>query len=163
MPIFDHAESDSSELLQYLALERVSPQWSAFLTLLGGELSSQLSSEELRQLLLSLGGRFAEANPLGSCVDVASLQDSVNRIWAAMQWGYCKVSDQGAQLSVTHRACPLPAALQLDADVAGWYLEGVYGVWLRAAGAPSELVLRQEPSSGIPMCMTFTLTAAAVC
>ena len=160
MPAFDDAESDSSELLQHLALERVSPQWAVFLSLLGSELSAQLSPDELRQLLVSLGGRFAEANPLRPCADLAALQDAFNQVWAPMRWGYSTVSEQGRQLSVRHRACPLPAALQLDAEVVGSYLEGVYAVWLKAAGAPSELVLRQQPTSGLPMCMVFTLSAA---
>ena len=159
MPIFDHFKSDSSELLQHLALERVSPQWAAFLTLLGSELSSQLPDDELRQLLVSLGGRFAEEHPLGPCADVTALQEALNQVWASIQWGYCTLSDEGQQMTVTHRACPLPAALQLDAEVVGGYLEGAYAFWLQAAGAPPELVLTQQPPTGVPMSMVFTLMA----
>jgi hypothetical protein len=60
---------------------------------------------------------------------------------------------------VLHHACPLPAALQLDAAVAGGFLEGVYGTWLSAAGAPNDLQLQQKPCGERPMCMAFELAA----
>ena len=158
MPPQDSTESDAIDLLQHLALERVAPQWAAFLSLLGSELSLQLEPAELRQLLVRLGSRFAETNPLGACADVPTLQTAFNQVWAGMQWGYANVSDEGQHLRVKHRACPLPAALQIESDVAGGFLEGAYGVWLHAAGAPSELVLRQLGTSGLPMHMAFELT-----
>lgn len=155
----DTKATDSTDLLQHLALERIAPQWSAFLQLLGGELATQLAPGELRQLLVRLGSRFAETNPLGPCADVASLQAAFNRVWAPMQWGYATVSDMEQHLVVTHRACPLPAALQCDAEVSGGYLEGAYGTWLQAAGAPAGLVLKQQAASGLPMHMVFGLAA----
>lgn len=155
----DPTAPDSMDLLQHLALERIAPQWATFLSLLGNELASQLTPEELRQLLVRLGSRFAETNPLGPCEDVPALQNAFNRVWGPMQWGYATVSDLGQHLAVTHRACPLPAALQWDAELVGGYLEGAYGVWLHAAGAPAELVLKQQAASGLPMHMVFELTA----
>jgi len=159
MPPADNSTTDSMALLQHLALERISPQWSSFLVLLGSELSSQLSDDELRQLLFRLGSRFAEAYPLGACADVTALEAAFNQVWSRIQWGYASVSDLGRHLQVTHRACPLPAALQVTSDVAGGFLQGVYSGWLSAAGAPAELVLIQQPASGLPMHMVFELTA----
>lgn len=65
------------------------------------------------------------------------------------------------EIEIVHRACPLPAALQLDAEVAGGFLEGVYGVWLKAAGAPDELVLEQVEGPQLPMYMAFVLSGRA--
>lgn len=159
MPFLNTPANDPSELLQHLALERVSPQWAHFLEGLGEELGGQLSDEELRHLLFRLGSRFAEKQPLGACTDLAEVESAANRVWRGMRWGYVVLSDLGQCLRVVHRACPLPAALQIDTDVAAGYLEGAYGVWLRAAGAPEQLVLRQQASTGVPMQMVFELMA----
>ena len=72
--------------------------------------------------------------------------------------GLLHLSDEGQQMTVTHRACPLPAALQLDAEVVGGYLEGAYAFWLQAAGSARA---RFDPTAadGVPMSMVFTLMA----
>ena len=89
------------------------------------------------------------------------LTEAINAVWHRMRWGYASVSDQDIEIEVVHRACPLPAALQLDAEVAGGFLEGVYGVWLKAAGAPDELVLEQVEGPHLPMYMSFVLSGRA--
>lgn len=152
-------ETDSTDLLRHLALERVSPQWAVFLDLLSAELQAQLTAAEYRQLLRRLGSRFAETVPLGPCADLAELAGEANRVWRRMQWGFVAMLDVGQSLRVTHRASPLPAALQLDADVAGGFLEGVYATWLSAAGSPQTLTLSQVEGSGAPMEMVFELSA----
>ena len=151
--------TDQTELLRSLALERISPQWADFLGLMSEALSAQLDVGEYRQLLVGLGEAFAAQNPLPPCAGLNQLTEAINVVWRRMQWGYAEVSDQGARLEVVHRACPLPAALQLDADIAGGFLEGVYGVWLSAAGAPPELVLEQVTGPPLPMHMAFALSS----
>ena len=44
---------------------------------------------------------------------------------------------------------------------AGGFLEGVYGVWLKSAGAPDELVLEQVEGPQLPMYMAFVLSGRA--
>lgn len=151
-------QTDQTDLLRSLALERISPQWADFLGLLSEALGAQLEPAEYRQLLVRLGEGFASQHLLPRCVGLSQLSDAMNAVWARMQWGYASVSDQGQQLEVVHRACPLPAALQLDAEVAGGFLEGVYGVWLKAAGAPDELALMQVVGPQLPMYMAFALS-----
>lgn len=150
--------TDQTDLLRSLALERISPQWADFLGLLSEALSAQLEPVKYRQLLVRLGEGFARQHPLPDCVGLSQLSDAMNVVWQRMQWGYASVSDQGQQLAVVHRACPLPAALQLGAEVAGGFLEGVYGIWLKAAGAPDELSLTQVAGPPLPMYMAFALS-----
>lgn len=150
--------SDQSDLLRSLALERISPQWADFLVLLSEALGAQLEPAEYRELLVRLGQGFANQNPLPPCLGLVELSAAMNAVWRRMQWGVASVSDQEVELEVVHRACPLPAALQLDAEVAGGFLEGVYGVWLRAAGAPEELELVQVEGPELPMYMAFALS-----
>lgn len=152
------AQTDHTDLLRSLALERISPQWADFLGLLSDALSAQLTQLEYRQLLVRLGESFASQHPLPACVGLGQLSEAMNAVWHRMQWGYASVSDQGQQLTVVHRACPLPAALQLDVEVAGGFLEGVYRIWLKAAGAPDELVLAQVDKQGLLMYMEFALS-----
>ena len=151
--------TDQADLLRSLALERISPQWAGFLGLLSEALSAQLEPGEYRQFLFRLGEEFASQHPLPACAGLNQLTDAMNAVWSRMCWGYAAVSDQGQRLEVVHRACPLPAALQLDAEVAGGFLEGVYSVWLKAAGASDELVLTQTVGSHLPMHMAFALSA----
>lgn len=150
---------DSTELLQHLALERISPQWAGFLGVLSDELQSQLSEGEYRALLVRLGGRFAQAYELPPCESLQEIENAVNKIWSQFQWGYAVLSDYGRQLHISHHACPLPAALQVDASLASGFMEGAYAAWLLAAGSPDELELRQMPASGQPMHMAFELAA----
>lgn len=158
-PRMNDTLSDQTELLRSLALERISPQWADFLGLLSDALGAQLESAEYRQLLVGLGERFAGQNPLPACTGLEELAEAMNAVWKRMRWGYVGLSDQRVQLELVHRACPLPAALQLDADVAGGFLEGVYGVWLKAAGAPADLALMQLQGEELPMHMAFALIA----
>lgn len=154
-----NGEADATDLLRHLALERVSPQWAVFLELLSSELQEQLTALEYRQFLHRLGVRFAQTVPLEPCADLVELEREANLVWHRMQWGYVTMSDLGQTLHITHRASPLSAALQLDADVAGGFLEGVYAEWLVSAGSPPDLALVQSQGAGVPMEMAFVLSA----
>lgn len=156
-PVFPSDEAP--DLLQHLALERVSVQWAGFLGALSDELQSQLADDEYRALLVRLGSRFAQSHELPACASLSEVETAANRVWAGLKWGFAEFSDYGRQLQINHHACPLPAALQVDAELAGGFLEGAYGTWLAAAGAPAELELKQLQSSGLPMHMAFELAA----
>jgi len=154
-----NAEDPTVDLLRHLAFERIAPQWAGFLGVLGGALQSQLSAQEFRQFLSRLGEQFANESPLPAVNDLAGLEKAVNRFWFDRQWGVVMFTDLGGSLRLDHKGCPLPAALQVDAEMAGGFLEGAYGVWLAAVGAPSQLVLKQLPASGLPMHVAFELKA----
>ncbi len=158
-PSLSTSEPSSVDLLQHLALERIAPQWAGFLGVLSDEFQAQLTSEELRALLVRLGVRFAQVFELPVCNSLEEIEAAVNKYWSQFQWGYTVFSDVGRQLQIAHYACPLPAAMQIDADLAGGFLEGAYVTWLRAAGSPTELLLRQVPTARIPMYMVFELSA----
>ena len=153
-------QAPQPELLQYLAVERVSRQWADFLSIFSGELAAQLTDTEYRELLVRMGGKFATLNPLPVCAELSDIQVAANALWAGLQWGYAQFADHGQNLQIIHHACPLPAGLQLNADVAGGFLQGVYLTWIRAAGAPVSLSLRQLPADGQPMQMMFELSGS---
>lgn len=142
-------------LLRHLAFERLSPQWAGFLRVLGQALQAQLSVQELKLFLRRLGELFAQAHPLAATATLAELEELINRFWFERQWGYASLEDRGDALVIQHRGCPLPAALQTDTEVAAAFLEGCYGQWLVAAGAPAELTMRSLPPTDWPMHMAF--------
>jgi hypothetical protein len=149
----------SVDLLQHLALERISPQWAGFLGVLSDELQAQLTAPEYRALLVRLGSRFAQVFELSACASLQEIETAINKYWTQFQWGFVVFSDVGRQLQIAHHACPLPAAMQIDPDLAGGFLEGAYATWLQAAGSPAELELKQLPAAGVPMYMVFELSA----
>jgi hypothetical protein len=150
---------DSVDLLRHLALERISSQWAGFLGVLSEELQAQLSEGEYRALLVRLGGRFAQTYELPACGSLSDIEAAANKVWSQCQWGFVVFSEVGRQLQIAHHACPLPAALQVDSDLAAGFMEGVYATWLLAAGSPDELQLSQLPDGGQPMLMVFKLSA----
>ena len=150
--------ASQQKLLQHLAVERVSRQWVDFLAIFSGELAAQVSKAEYRELLLKMGAKFATLHPLPNCIELNDIQLSANALWAGLQWGYVQFIDDGQNLQIAHHACPLTDGLQLDVGVAGGFLQGVYLTWIRAAGAPVSLNLRQLPSDEVPMLMLFELS-----
>ncbi len=159
MTIPDSLPHDSVALLRHLALERISPQWVGFLGVLSDELQAQLSEPEYRALLARLGVRFVQTYELPPCNSLVEIEAAANKVWAQFQWGYAAFSEAGRQLEIAHYASPLPAALQIDADLAAGFMEGAYATWLLAAGSPEELQLTQLPQTGVPMQMLFKLAA----
>ena len=108
-----------------------------------------------------MGGGSPSRLKLPACASLVDLQDaSQQRCGRSFSGGYTVFSEAGMQLQISHHACPLPAALQVDAELAGGFMEwGVRSARLLAAGSPPELVLTQQPGSGQPMQMSFKLAA----
>ncbi len=146
MTLFKSKPNDSirsSGELEYLLRERISTQWAAFLQALSAEMQSQLTQQEYRQLLHSIGQRMAESLPIGPRDTIEELESAINQRFAGMQWGHVKLIDSGASLNIEHHFSPLSVALGLDAETAGGLLEGVYEHWFRAAGAEADLGIKQ--------------------
>lgn len=159
MPPISPQDAFDEELLPHLALERVSVQWAGFLGVLSDELQTRLDADGFNELLVSMGQRLSQAVQLPACEELGDVEAAVNKVWAQLRWGYAKFKDNGQSLVIEHHACPLPAALQVDTEVAAGFLLGAYAGWLRTAGAPSSLELTCLPADGRPMCMAFQLAA----
>lgn len=150
MTLFKSKPNDSigsSGELQYLLRERISTQWTAFLQAFSAEMQSQLTPEEYRQLLHSMGQRMAESLAIGQRDTVEELEAAINQRFESMQWGYAKLIDSGISLNIEHHFSPLSVALDLDNETAGGLLEGIYEHWFRTAGAEADLGIKQLPST----------------
>ena len=148
MTLFKSKPNDSigsSSELEYLLRERISTQWNAFLQAFSAEMQSQLTPQEYRQLLHSMGQRMAESLPIGQRDTIEELETAINERFKDMQWGYAKLIDSGTSLNIEHHFSPLSVALGLDTETAGGLLEGIYEHWFRALGAEAELGIKQLP------------------
>lgn len=137
--------SDSAIAMEFLLGERIAAQWVDFLLSFSAEMQSQLPANEYRELLRNMGMRFGERIDVGTQDTVEALEVSINKQLSRLQWGYCKLADNGTLLTIEHHLSPLPQALGIDADVCGGFLEGMYEQWFRSAGAEDDLSVKQQP------------------
>jgi len=148
-------QSDASSAVAFLLEERISGQWVHFLGAFSAEMQSQLSAEEYRELLRSMGARFGSTIDVGTQDTVEALQASINAQLRKIQWGYCNLADNGAQLVIEHHLSPLPKALDTDAVLASGFLEGMYEQWFHAAGAERTLTVKVLPEETGPARAVF--------
>ncbi|RKP47840.1 cellulose synthase [Pararobbsia silviterrae] len=118
---------------------------------LADEFDTQLGVPELRALMSRIGARFARAKPLGPCATLDDVELALNRVWAALDWGWAEIADLSEHLSVRHFCAPLEGAFGANGAVwASAFLEGVYQRWFADLGAGDQLALRQvEPPPAI--------------
>ena len=111
-------------------------QWRGFLVALGQEFVGALPAQELVTLMARIGVRFAGEHALAPSETVPALQDEMNRVWNALDWGVVELGQTAAGMEIEHRFSPLAAAFGEDeAPWATGFLQGVYQQWFDAAGA----------------------------
>jgi Cellulose synthase subunit D len=138
------APSATSEL-DYLLRERVSIQWAGFLQAFSAEMQTQLAPEEYRTLLKSMGKRLAAATELSPSETVQEFESVINAYLVSVRWGYVRLDDSGAMLTIHHYFDPLSTALGEQATVSSGFLEGLFEQWFHAAGAESALGVAHAP------------------
>lgn len=112
-----------------------SRQWRGFMAALAEEFVSALPSQELVTLMARIGMRFAAEHPLPASDTVQGLQDTMNRVWSALDWGVAELEQNPAGMEITHRFSPLAAAFgEPHAPWATGFLQGAYQQWFDAAG-----------------------------
>lgn len=129
-------------VVDVLLEQHLSPQWRGLLRALAAEFESQLSRDELRELMFRIGARFAAAHPLPPCESTAGLAVAINARWSAIQWGCVELADAGESLRITHYGAPLAA---FGGDALAWspaFLQGAYQTWLDAMGAADLAVVQ---------------------
>ncbi|AVO49521.1 cellulose synthase [Melaminivora suipulveris] len=111
-------------------------QWRGFLHALGQEFAAALSAQDLATLMARIGVRFAAQHPLNPSENVTELQQAMNAVWDALDWGQVELAQAPAGMEIQHRFSPLVAALgETEGSWATGFLQGVYQQWFDAAGA----------------------------
>lgn len=144
--------ADSGENLRYFARQQCSGQWQIFLAALANELGQQVPANELRVLMSRLGKLMAQALPAPAGNTIAELEDSINKIWFDMDWGWIRLVEKSDGLYIEHHAAPLHCAFgEMALAWSPAILEGIYGHWLSQLSFGSALQLTQvdaaEPGS----------------
>lgn len=86
-------------------------------------------------LMARIGMRFAAEHPLPASDTVQGLQDSMNRVWDALDWGAAELGQSPSGMEIAHRFSPLAAAFgEPQAPWATGFLQGAYQQWFDAAG-----------------------------
>jgi hypothetical protein len=136
-----------------------SRQWRGFLTALAEEFVSALPPEELATLMARIGMRFAVEHPLPASDTVQGLQDAMNGVWNALDWGAVELSQSPGGMEITHRFSPLAAAFgEPHGAWATGFLQGAYQQWFDAAGGAG---LRVEVAASADTLGTAHLRLAA--
>lgn len=146
-------------VVDFLLEQHLSPQWRGLLRALAAEFESQLSPDELRQLMFRVGARFAESHALPPCESTDDLADALNAHWSGIQWGYVELADEGDYLRIIHYGAPLAA---FGGAALAWtpaFLQGCYQAWLDAMGA-AELVVAQADVPDEGFVVEFRLARA---
>jgi hypothetical protein len=151
----DMQDERAATLLDYYTRHHTSVQWRGFLTALADEFETQLDTSQLRVLMTRIGARFAASYPAANCTTLDDLSVFLNSVWSALDWGFVRLSEQSAYLSIEHACAPLAAFGERAAAWAPAFLEGAYQYWLSELGAGA-LRLR-EAESGAPGIVEFRL------
>jgi hypothetical protein len=122
-------------------------QWQWLLGSLARVWSTVYCAESLRLLMTEIGSEYAKTRPLPSATLLTDIEKSINELWFEMHWGTATFSDLGSVVHIEHQGAPLdtafgPNALKWSVGL----LEGMYGTWLRDAGAGDDLELRHVES-----------------
>ena len=153
-----HPQEDSIAGRQ-LAQQQCARQWRGFLRALGAEFLSALPPAELHALMQRVGARFAAAQPLPRCPDLAALQQAMDATWQAHEWGSVTLSAEADHLAIRHHCAPLLSAVGPEGgEWAGGVLQGAYQHWLAQAGAQALQVLQAQPLDPWG-CVEFRLSA----
>ena len=135
------------------------PQWRSFLQLLGHEWSAGQPSQALHQQMCRRGRALADLHPLPAVTGLLPLEQAMNEVWNALQWGWVRLHDQGIELYLVHHGAPLVDAFGAGSvDWSVGLLEGVYQRWFEQAGA-NGLRLRARSHGVSPLAHEFTLSA----
>ncbi|ARP97160.1 cellulose biosynthesis protein BcsD [Bordetella genomosp. 13] len=139
-----------SAINTHLSERLCSHQWRGFLSALAGELTQDLTSGHLRNVMRRTGERFARQHALPATSTIADLQVAINHVWRGQDWGWVEIAEAADHLALTHYCAPLQGAF--GQGYQGWtagFLEGAYELWMRQLGADSQLRVTQagEPDA----------------
>jgi hypothetical protein len=139
-----------------------SPQWRPFLGALAQELSSRIEPDQARALMRRLGTSMARNAPLPATELLPDLEEAMNNVWSAMNWGWVELNDTNDALKIFHHCAPIEAAFgTASRQWSPAVLEGAYEHWLRAAGAGDRLRVQQlaTDTTSIEPLYVFALAA----
>ncbi|TWB35719.1 cellulose biosynthesis protein BcsD [Nitrospirillum pindoramense] len=151
-------ESPDAVTLRHHRWQSCSLQWRAFIDTLFAELESGVEPAAAQAFYRSVGLRFAEGMALPPCESLEDLERAIGDCWAALDWGWVRLVDEGQFLRISHGAYPVPhagpphpgdtAPALMSPPWMSYMLEGVYTRWMGELGGTGLLAVcrnRQVP------------------
>lgn len=134
-------------------------QWDFFLQSFARVFSNQLSSEDLRDLMRSIGEEAAKEITLDNAGTLSDLQTLINCFWEEKQWGCVHFEERDDYLLIQHFFSPLSITFnEEDLVWASGFLEGLYQHIFYRLGAASDLQV-QSVDLEKEECLSFHLSS----
>ena len=95
------------------------------------EIAASGTAEQRRGMLIAIGRRVAGLLPLSEKTDLASVEERINGLWAALRWGSVGFEIDDSGIDLVHRSLPMRHQDQLQdwQDLLPPVLEGAYARW----------------------------------
>ena len=126
-------------------------QWPPLVVALAQELADAGVPDAARAFLRHVGRRMAEAAPLPPVETLEALQDAINAVWRALDWGWVRLLVRKDGILIVHGAWPeltAPPGGEAWPAAAAAILEGVYAAWFEAQGSPLKRTETVGPRAG---------------
>lgn len=131
--------------INYYEQQQCSKQWRAFLNAFSVEFAAQGDVHDLRAFMYKLGLTMAASFKVEGGDTLLTLEASINKVWADLDWGWVHLSDESDCLLIEHNASPLKVAFGEQAlDWSPALLEGIYTAWFESMGIDKSLRLSQR-------------------
>lgn len=149
----------SQPFISYLLKQQQNRQWDFFLQSFARVFSSQLSNEDLRDLMQKIGHESAKELPLDQINTLEDLEKSLNLFWEHVRWGAVSLEEKEGALLIKHFYSPLVVTFKEEDLV--WvvgFLEGLYQHVFHRLGAGSELQVQWAPTEEEKESLSFQLS-----
>lgn len=133
---------DQKQVMSLLEQQQ-SRQWGFFLQSLTRVLAQQLDSEDLHQLMHSIGVEAVKEICLDNISTLVELESQLNHFWTNVQWGSVTLEEGENVLHISHYYSPL--VVMFDEEALKWvtgFLEGFYQAVFQHLGAGDGLKVR---------------------
>lgn len=149
-----------NNLENYFRSQQVSLQWLPMLRALAQELSAHASVQDLRRLFFNVGARFAgdTADRFEGVETLVQLEESLNDLWARLNWGWVELTEAPGLIEIGHQAAPLAEAFGDEAlEWSIGLLEGFYERVFKVLGAGDAMTVKGLPgaSAGMAVRLNF--------
>lgn len=148
------------DIESYFRSQQVSLQWLPILRALARELDQHASTQDLRRLFYNAGEHFAgdTADHFQGIETLSQLEESLNGLWARLNWGWVELKETHGVIEIAHQAAPLVEAFGDEAlDWSIGLLEGFYERVFKVLGAGDAMSVTGLPaaSSGMTVRLNF--------
>lgn len=145
----------------YYQSQHCNAQWRSFLQVFIQEIYQTAGEQDACAFLRHMGERLAHLYPVALYDRIEDLENSMNTIFAGLNWGWVKIEVHDLSLVFYHGAFPLPSfekpQVKNEAMLFSALLEGLYSTWMVALGGKPDIVVQtQKAEPGFAFELIYT-------